>query len=82
MPSPVEYMSFYRTFFYFFFMKKIILYGILGVYSSLLMANGPKPKHCGKYKEHNLYKGEKGGCYYLKTKKKEKVYVDKKYCNC
>ncbi len=41
-----------------------------------------KPKPCGKHEGHNLYKGEKGGCYYLKTKKKVKVYIDKKYCNC
>lgn len=43
-------------------------------------AAGPKP--CGKYQGHNLYKGEKGGCYYLRTKKKVKVYIDKKHCNC
>jgi hypothetical protein len=41
-----------------------------------------KPKPCGTYNGRNLYKGEKGGCYYLKTKKKVKVYVDKKHCNC
>lgn len=41
-----------------------------------------KPKPCGTYNGRNLYKGEKGGCYYLKTKKKIKTYVDKKHCNC
>ncbi len=41
-----------------------------------------KPKPCGTWKGKNLYKGEKGGCYYLKSKKKVKVYVDKNFCKC
>ncbi len=57
------------------------------VLTSLILTVGSvdaamKPKPCGKYQGHNLYKGEKGGCYYLKTKKKVKVYVDKQHCNC
>lgn len=41
-----------------------------------------KPVPCGKYNGRNIYKGEKGGCYYLKGKKKEKVYIDKAHCKC
>lgn len=41
-----------------------------------------KPKPCGTWKGKNLYKGEKGGCYYLKSKKKVKVYVEKNLCKC
>ena len=41
-----------------------------------------KPVPCGKYKGRNIYKGEKGGCYYMKGKKKVHVYIDKKFCKC
>lgn len=41
-----------------------------------------KHKPCGKFQGKNIYKGEKGGCYYLKTKKKVRVYIDKKHCKC
>jgi len=41
-----------------------------------------KPIPCGKYNGKNIYKGEKGGCYYLKGKKKEKIYINKKFCKC
>ncbi len=41
-----------------------------------------KPKPCGKYQGRNIYKGDKGGCYYLKGKKKVKVYIDRKFCKC
>jgi len=41
---------------------------------------------CGKYKKHQLYLGDKGGCYYRvkgKDGKMDKVYVDKANCrNC
>ncbi|MFB9119802.1 hypothetical protein ACFFUE_01205 [Bergeyella porcorum] len=33
-----------------------------------------------KYKGKKLYRGKKGGCYYIS--KGEKVYVDRSYCNC
>lgn len=49
---------------------------------TIAATSASKPKPCGKYNGHQLYKGDKGGCYYLKTKKKVKVYVDKKNCNC
>lgn len=64
-------------------MKKICAFTfILFLSAGMAFASGPKPKPCGKYQGHNIYKGEKGGCYYLKTKKKVKVYIDKKHCNC
>ena len=53
---------------------------VLMTVSFMIMAVKPKP--CGKFKGHNIYKGEKGGCYYLKTKSKVKVYIDRKYCKC
>ncbi|HEY1047737.1 MAG TPA: hypothetical protein VGF79_14950 [Bacteroidia bacterium] len=49
---------------------------------TIAATSASKPKPCGKYNGHQLYKGDKGGCFYLKTKKKVKVYVDKKNCNC
>jgi hypothetical protein len=48
----------------------------------LLASMSFKPIPCGKHNGKNLYKGEKGGCYYLKGKKKEKVYIDRKFCKC
>ncbi len=62
-------------------MKKIILLSLITLLN-LGALNAAKPKPCGTYEGHNLYKGDKGGCYYLKSKKKIKVYVDKKHCNC
>jgi hypothetical protein len=43
-----------------------------------------KDKKCNEWEGHQLYKGEKGGCYYvkIKNKKRTKVYVDKEKCNC
>lgn len=43
-----------------------------------------KETKCGKYENRQLYKGEKGGCYYKTRKngKQEKVYIDKSKCNC
>ncbi|MDI1233461.1 MAG: hypothetical protein PSX81_04200 [bacterium] len=62
-------------------MKKIITLSLIAILS-IGLTNAAKPKPCGTFQGHNLYKGEKGGCFYLKTKKKLKVYVDKKHCNC
>lgn len=61
-------------------MKKIIclVFGVFFMVAVLLA----KPKPCGTWKGKNLYKGEKGGCYYLKSKKKVKVYVEKNLCKC
>lgn len=43
-----------------------------------------KDKKCNTWEGHQLYHGEKGGCYYIKikNKKRTKVYVDKSKCNC
>ncbi len=72
-----------HKFLYFCYMKTLITFLLLTIVSMTSNAEIlSKPKPCGKYKGHNLYKGEKGGCYYLKTKKKIKTYVDKKHCNC
>ena len=58
----------------------------LSLYLSLILlfvfTASAKPKPCGTWQGHNIYKGDKGGCYYLKTKKKVKVYIDKKHCKC
>lgn len=63
-------------------MKAKMLLPMLALGIAMTALAGDKPKKCGTYKGHQLYQGEKGGCYYLKTKKKVKVYVDKKFCNC
>jgi len=62
-------------------MKKIIATSLLIIFT-IATTLADKPKPCGTYEGHNIYKGEKGGCYYLKTKKKVKVYIDKKHCKC
>jgi len=36
---------------------------------------------CGTYNNKTLYRGAKGGCYYLNESNK-KVYVDRTYCKC
>jgi hypothetical protein len=36
----------------------------------------------GTYKGKNIYKGKEGGCYYLKGKQHDKIYIDKKLCKC
>jgi hypothetical protein len=41
-----------------------------------------KHKPCGTYKGKNIYKGKEGGCYYLKGKQHDKIYIDKKHCKC
>jgi hypothetical protein len=33
------------------------------------------------YNGHKLYKGARGGCYYL-NKNGNKTYVDRSYCDC
>ncbi len=63
-------------------MKYIVL-SLALIFSTSLFA-GDKDTKCGKLENRQLYKGEKGGCFY-KTKKNgkmEKVYVDKSKCNC
>ena len=52
-------------------------------------ANSKKPvvkekettSDCGKHKGKQLYKGPRGGCYYINSKG-NKTYVDKSECNC
>ena len=39
------------------------------------------PKCGGLYNGQQLYKGPKGGCYYINSSG-NKEYVDRKYCNC
>ena len=36
---------------------------------------------CGRYKDKQLYKGPKGGCYYI-NKNNNKTYVDRSECKC
>jgi len=36
---------------------------------------------CGTYNNKTLYRGAKGGCYYLNESNK-KIYVDRGYCKC
>jgi hypothetical protein len=40
-----------------------------------------KSQSCGTYNGHQLYKGSKGGCYYINSNN-NKTYVDASYCNC
>ncbi|MBP7389751.1 MAG: hypothetical protein KA841_05065 [Chitinophagales bacterium] len=51
--------------------------------SNAVVDRDPK---CGKYKDRQLYLGDKGGCYYRakgKDGKMARVYVDKSNCkNC
>ncbi len=61
-------------------MKRVFSYALSLIVLMAVMSFKPIP--CGKYQGRNIYKGEKGGCYYLKTKKKIKVYIDKKHCKC
>ncbi|MCC6721964.1 MAG: hypothetical protein IT243_07155 [Bacteroidia bacterium] len=56
---------------------KSILFAII---FSLMAFGVHKP--CGKYNGRNIYKGKNGGCYYLKGKNHQKIYIDKKYCKC
>lgn len=84
--SRKQVVKFPSEFLYVCFMKTLItclMFALTVVTATSVSATSlSKPKPCGKYNGHNLYKGEKGGCYYLKTKKKIKTYVDKKHCNC
>lgn len=36
---------------------------------------------CGTYNGHTLFKGSRGGCYYLNSSG-VKVYVDRSKCRC
>ena len=36
---------------------------------------------CGSYHGHALYRGPRGGCYYM-TKSGNKEYVDRGLCKC
>jgi hypothetical protein len=65
---------------------KLISISIL-VFCGLLVSftnDKGKDVKCNTWEKHQLYKGEKGGCYYIKIKDKKrvKVYVDKDKCNC
>jgi hypothetical protein len=55
----------------------IILFSFIISLSPAISLNGP----CGEYHGHELYKGPKGGCYYI-NKNGNKTYVDRGYCNC
>lgn len=63
-------------------MKYIVLSLALACATALYA--GEKDQKCGKSENRQLYKGEKGGCFYKirKNGKLEKVYVDKSKCNC
>lgn len=66
-------------------MKRIIAFSFLSLAISFTSVNA-KDLKCGKYKNRQLYMGEKGGCYYRvkgKDGKMDKVYIDKVNCkNC
>lgn len=36
---------------------------------------------CGTHNGHKLFTGPRGGCYYYNSKR-NKIYVDRKECNC
>ncbi len=66
-------------------MKNLILFCILlgtlngsAPYDFSHKLNDPK---CGTYNKKALYRGAKGGCYYLNDNNK-KIYVDRSYCKC
>lgn len=50
-----------------------------------LKSNNPLPAEVNAgpcyYKDHRLYVGPKGGCYYI-NKNGNKTYVDRFYCDC
>lgn len=60
--------------------KNIIIVGLITFCIATSVIAKPIP--CGTHEGKNLYKGKNGGCYYLKTKKKVKVYVDNTLCKC
>lgn len=66
-------------------MKRVLTFSFLALAICFASANAKELK-CGKYKEHQLYLGKKGGCFYRlkgKNNKMEKVYVEKENCkNC
>jgi hypothetical protein len=63
-------------------MRNVLLICAGMVLFSALAAD--KDTKCNKWENRQLYKGEKGGCYYIKivNKKRTKVYVDKEKCKC
>lgn len=61
-------------------MKMALTWGLCAMF--VLSSMSFKPKPCGKWNGKNIYKGENGGCFYLKGKKKERVYIDRKFCKC
>lgn len=66
-------------------MRALLIAGFMSFALAGFSAGDKDPK-CGKYKDHQLYLGKKGGCYYRvkgKEGKLEKVYVEKENCkNC
>ena len=59
--------------------SRIIFIAVTALFLFSLHATDPP---CGKYKDHQLYIGPKGGCYYINSSG-NKTYVDRGYCsNC
>jgi len=58
-------------------MKPAILFLLTLVFFTLFFTPNP----CGEYKGHPLYRGPKGGCYYINGNG-NKTYVDRGLCNC
>ncbi len=44
-------------------------------------ADAANDEPCGRYKDKQLYKGPKGGCYYINDNN-NKTYVDRGECKC
>ncbi|GEN77124.1 hypothetical protein [Chryseobacterium hagamense] len=63
-------------------MKKLVWFALAALTVNSCKETGGgddnSPEYC-KYNGHQLYVGEKGGCYYLSSGG-NKEYVDKKYC--
>jgi len=73
-------------------MKKLLLLSVFILLQLAINANSRirinenssvviKKEDCGSYKGKKLYKGPRGGCYYI-NKNGNKTYVDRTYCNC
>ena len=49
--------------------------------SLIALKTEPKDVHCGYHNGKKLYKGSRGGCYYINSND-NKTYVDRSECTC